>query len=193
MTPFIPLAMFGWIPAAIWLFARLQARHAVIAGFLLSWMFLPQYTYTITGIPNYSKVSAMTYGIMLGTLLFNRAAFSRFRLHPLDIPLALWCAIPFLTSLSNGLGAYDGVSVTVGRLTMWGLPYFIGRLYFYDRTSLTELAFGIFLGGLVYIPFCLWEVVMSPRLHRIIYGFHPTTLARPSAGAGGPWFSCSTV
>jgi hypothetical protein len=184
MTPLIPLTMFGWIPAVIWLFSRLQARHAVIVGFLLSWMFLPQYTYTITGIPNYSKVSAMTYGILLGTLLFNQAAFSRFRLHLLDLPLGLWCTIPFLTSLSNGLGAYDGVSVTVGRVTMWGLPYLIGRLYFYDRKSLTELAFGIFLGGLIYIPFCLWEVVMSPRLHRIIYGFHPHDFGQAKRGGG---------
>lgn len=184
MTPMIPLAMFGWIPVAILLFTRLQARHAVIAGFLISWMFLPQYTYTITGIPNYSKISAMTYGIMLGTLLFNRSAFSGFRPHVLDLPMALWCCIPFLTSLSNGLGAYDGISVTVGRLTMWGLPYFIGRLYFYDRKSLTELAFGIFLGGLVYIPFCLFEVVMSPRLHRIVYGFHPHEFGQAKRGGG---------
>ncbi|GAB6060083.1 hypothetical protein [Desulfonatronum parangueonense] len=184
MTPMIPVAMFGWLPFSIWLFSKLQARHAVIAGFLLSWMFLPQYSYNFSGIPDYTKVSAMSYGVLLGTLFFNSEAFSRFRPHVLDLPLVIWCVIPFFTSLSNGLGAYDGLSTTLARSTMWGLPYFIGRLYFYNRQALTELAFGIFLGGLIYIPFCLWEVVMSPRLHRIVYGFHPHSFGQTKRGGG---------
>jgi hypothetical protein len=184
LTPLVPLVMFGWIPFAVWLFKVLKARHAVIAGFLLSWMFLPQYTFGIAGIPDYSKVSAMSYGILLGTLIFNSRVLTGFRPRLLDLPILMWCVVPFFTSLSNSLGAYDGVSATLGRMTMWGLPYFIGRLYFYDRKSLAELAFGIFLGGLIYIPFCLWEVVMSPRLHRIIYGFHPHDFGQTKRGGG---------
>ena len=37
-----------------------------------------------------------------------------------------------------------------------------------------ELVIGIFLGGLVYVPFCLWEIRMSPQLHRQVYGFART-------------------
>lgn len=184
MTPMVPLVMFGWLPLAVLLFARMQARHAVIAGFLLAWMFLPQYTYTITGLPNYNKVSAMSYGILLGTLIFNSRVLTRFQPHVGDIPMLLWCVIPFFSSISNGLGAYDGASMILRRVTLWGLPYFIGRLYFHDRESLAELAFGIFLGGLIYMPFCLYEVVMSPRLHRIVYGFHPHHFGQSKRGGG---------
>jgi hypothetical protein len=184
MSPFIPLTMFGWIPLIILLFATFPARRAVISGFLLAWMFLPQYSYGITGLPDYTKVSAMSAGILLGTALFNREIFLRQKPHLVDAPLIVWCLIPLFTSLANGLGAYDGASVTLGRLIMWGLPYLIGRLYFNDRQALTELSFGIFLGGLCYIPFCLWEVVMSPRLHKIVYGFHPHDFGQSKRGGG---------
>lgn len=184
MSPFIPLTMFGWIPLIVLLFATFPARRAVISGFLLAWMFLPQYSYGITGLPDYTKVSAMSAGILLGTALFNREIFLRQKPHLVDAPLIVWCLIPLFTSLANGLGAYDGASVTLGRLIMWGLPYLIGRLYFNDRQALTELSFGIFLGGLCYIPFCLWEVVMSPRLHKIVYGFHPHDFGQSKRGGG---------
>jgi len=35
------------------------------------------------------------------------------------------------------------------------------------------LAFQI--GGLLYIPFCLIELIISPQLHRIVYGFYVRT------------------
>ena len=54
----------------------------------------------------------------------------------------------------------------------WGLPYLFGRLYFSNLRSMWVLAVGIFLGGLVYVPFCLFEIRMSPQLHTWFYGFH---------------------
>jgi hypothetical protein len=184
MTPLVPMAMFGWIPLVLALFKRLQPRHAVIAGFLLAWMFLPQYDYRLPGLPNYSKISAASYGILLGTWLFNRGAFHRFRAHPFDLPVALWCVAPLLSSLSNGLGLWDGLSAMLGKVTMWGIPYVIGRLYFDHPKALRDLAIGIFLGALIYVPFCLFEVVMSPRLHRIVYGWHPHHFGQTKRGGG---------
>jgi hypothetical protein len=56
------------------------------------------------------------------------------------------------------------------QVTMWGLPYFLGRVYLSDLRSLKELAVGMFISGLVYVPFCLFEVRMSPQLEAIVYG-----------------------
>src|SRR5262249_51810453 len=36
--------------------------------------------------------------------------------------------------------------------------------------SCREFAIGIILGGLVYVPLCLWEVRFSPQLQRQLYG-----------------------
>ena len=184
MTPLVPLAMFGWIPLVLFLFARLRPHRAAIAAYLLAWMFLPQHVYSIPGLPDYSKMTAASYGVLLGTCLFNRAAFANFRFSPLDLPVTLWCASSFCSSLSNGLGAYDGVSATLGKVAAWGIPYFIGRIYF-DRTeALQDLCLGMFLGALVYIPFCWFELVMSPRLHKIVYGFHPHVFGQTKRGGG---------
>jgi len=54
----------------------------------------------------------------------------------------------------------------------WGLPYLFGRLYCSNLRGMGLLAFGVFLGGLIYIPFCLFEIRMSPQLHTWVYGFH---------------------
>jgi len=66
---------------------------------------------------------------------------------------------------------YDGFSEIVRAFIGWGLPYLIGRVYFNDLESLQELAVGIFIGGLIYIPFCWFEVRFSPQLHKWVYGF----------------------
>jgi len=85
--------------------------------------------------------------------------------------MAVWCLCPLASSLSNKLGAYDGVCGIVGQFLNWGVPYLCGRVYFSDRAGLRELALGFFIGGLIYVPFCIWEVRMSPQLHYGLYGF----------------------
>ena len=184
MTPMVPIALIGWVPLSLWLFSKLEPTRAVIAIFALGWMFLPEYSYDLKGIPDYSKVSAISYSILLGTLIFNRNAFTKFKLNIIDYPIIVWCLVPIFTSLSNDLGLYDGLSTALNKVTQWGLPYYIGRTYFNDRKSLNELAFGIFLAGLIYMPFCWWEVVMSPQLHRIVYGWHPHDFIQAKRGGG---------
>ncbi len=184
MLPTIPIALFGWIPLVLWLFARLRAHQAVLAGFLLAWMFLPQYGFNIPGLPDYGKISAASLGILLGTAIFNSSAFARYRFHAVDVPMAGWCAVPFFTALANGLGAHEGISSVLDRFLLWGTPWFIGRLYFGTAARLRELAIGMFIGGLVYMPFCLYEGAMSPRLHRIVYGFHPHVFGQAKRAGG---------
>ncbi len=182
----IPLVMFGWIPLILYLFTRFQTRPraAVIGGFLFVYLFFPWHEYSLPGPFNYNKLSAGAYGILLGTAIFQPQAFKRFRWNPLDLPITIWCLVPFLTSLSNGLGAYDGLSAAIGRLTMWGAPYYLGRIYFNSREALEDLALGFFLGSVLYMPLCWYEIVMSPRLHRIVYGFHPHSFSQAKRGGG---------
>lgn len=184
ISPLVPVAMFGWIPLVLQLFKRLQPHHAAIAGFLLAWMFLPQYEYPVPGLPDYTKISAASYGILLGACLYDPGAFGRVRFHPLDLPVFLWCFSSFLSSLTNGLGPWDGISSFLTKVTTWGIPYFIGRLYFGRAVALRDLCIGIFLAALVYAPFCLYEVIMSPRLHKLVYGWHPHKFGQTKRGGG---------
>ena len=176
--------MFGWLPVILGLFAKLRAHRAAIAGFLLAWMFLPQYAFPMPGLPDYSKISAASLGVLLGTALFSPKSFGEFRFRAVDLPMLGWCILPFFTALSNGLGAYEGISASLDKGFLWGIPWLIGRMYFGRPEQLRDLALGMFIGGLVYMPFCLYEVVMSPRLHRIVYGFHPHSFGQARRGGG---------
>ncbi|WP_416676293.1 O-antigen ligase domain-containing protein [Egbenema bharatensis] len=167
-----PLVMFLWIPVVIYLFSRFPARKAVVISFLVAWLFLPQAVLELPGIPNYTKTSATCYGILLATIIYDVGRFSTFRFSLLDLPMAIWCLCPFVSSISNDLGAYDGVSATMNQVMTWGIPYFLGRIYINSLDGFRLLATGIFMGGLVYIPFCLIENRFSPQLHRIVYGDH---------------------
>jgi hypothetical protein len=184
MTPLVPLALFGWIPAILLMFAKLQAHRAAIAGFLLAWMFLPWHIYELSGLPNYTRVSATCMGMMLGIFLFDQEALRRLRFRLVDIPAIGLCVVPFFTSVANGLGAYDGLSAFLDKALLWGIPWLVGRLYLSHPDHMRDMVFGIFLGGLVYVPLVIFEFIMSPRLHRIVYGFHAHSFAQAKRGDG---------
>ncbi len=177
--------MLGWLPAVFYLFMLLPERRAVIASFVVAWLFLPVASYSLPGIPDYTKVTACSYGVFLATLLFKLRRCFSFRPSWLDLPMLVFCLCPFASSMTNGLGAYDGVSAVFAQFVAWGLPYLIGRIYLNDLSGLRQLAVGIFAGGLVYIPLCLLEMRISPQLHRIFYGFHARADFGQTIRAGG--------
>lgn len=177
--------MFGWLPLVIYLFSRIKpTHHAVIAGFLLAWMYLPQAIFKIPVIPAYNKISAAGYGILLGAYLFDRERLLKFRPHLADLPIFLWCLSPFCSSVSNGLGMYDGLSATEAKIAEWFIPYFIGRTYFGSLENLKDLTTGLLLGALLYMPLCWFEFVLSPQLHRMVYGFHPHEFGQAKRAGG---------
>jgi hypothetical protein len=173
VTPLAHLALIGWVPFVLVLFAALPRRRAVIAAFLLGWLFLPVMGYDVQGLPEYSKTFATCFGALLGLMIFDKGqALLAFRPHWIDLPMIVWCFVPIASSLSNGLGLYDGLSQSLDKLIIWGFPYLIARVTFTNVQDLKELALGIVIGGLIYAPLCLYEIRMSPQLHHIFYGFY---------------------
>lgn len=172
MSPLVPLVMFGWIPAVLYLFQRFSAQKAVIVSFITAWLFLPLAAYPIPGLPDYTKMSATCYGIFLATFIYDVGRFNTFKPNWMDIPMLVWCMAPFVSSMTNGLGLYDGVSETLKQTVTWGFPYFLGRLYLGNIAGLRQLAIAIFGGGILYAPLCLLETRISPQLHNMVYGFY---------------------
>jgi len=167
----VPITLITWIPLCLILFAMLPRRQAVLIGIIGAWLFLPPSGIAIAGLPDYTKSSAFSYGILLGTLIFMPDRILQFRPHWIDIPLFCFSFCPMASSLANGLGPYDGAASMLGNFDIWVLPYLVGRLHFNDERSLRDLLVGIVVGGLVYVPFCLWEMRMSPMILNNVYGF----------------------
>ena len=170
MNFFGTAVLIAWIPAVLIMFMVMPARRAVLSAFLIGWLFLPNGGYRISGIPDYTKLSATSLGVLIGILIFDNAKLLSIRPRWFDLPMLLWCLSPMASSLSNGLGAYDGLSVIASHLLSWGLPYLIGRMYFTDAAALGELAIGILTFALVYVPLIVFENRMSAILHYKIYG-----------------------
>ena len=164
------IALFGWVPVVIFLFALLPARKAVVVAELGAWLLLPPIGLLLPGLPDYTKSTASVAGIVLGTLLFSFQRVLAFRLRWYDLPIFLWCLTGTASSLHNGLGLYDGLSSSLNQFIIWGVPYLLGRLYFNDLEGLRIFAVGIVIAGLCCILPCIWEIRMSPQLLRNIYG-----------------------
>ena len=167
------LTMFGWIPFTLMLFLVMPPKRAVVWCFFLAWLFLPMAGYKINALPDYTKMSASSAGVLLGALLFDQGRVFRFRPRIVDLPIVMFAIVsPIASSWANGLGLYDGLSETNSWMGSWTLPWFIGRVYFKTAEDMRVLALAFLFGAFAYIPVCLYEMRMAPTLHRTIYGFH---------------------
>ena len=163
--------LLAWIPVVLMLFAVLRARSAVLWSFVVGWLFLPMADNDLPGLPDFDKLAATSVAALLGVLVFDHRSLLRYRPSWADLPLLAWCFVPMLTSIFNDLGPYDGLSASWGHVVRWGIPIFLGRIYFNDFASLREVAIAIVVGGVLYVPLCWIEIQLSPQLHTWIYGY----------------------
>ena len=165
--------LFGRVPFTIFLFFRLPPHRAVLVSVIGGWLFLPMTGYDFSGLPSYSKSTAIALGLFLGGRISGQRRRASFQWKVYDTPLLLWCLCPIASSLSNQLGVYDGLSGIVNNTITWGIPYLAGRIYFNSLDKLHDFCLAIMIGGLLYLPLCLYEIRMSPQLSNIFYGFFP--------------------
>jgi hypothetical protein len=175
------LALLGWLPVVIVLFAMFPPRRAVIAAYLGGWMFLPLMVVQLSSLPDISKVSVTSASVLLGVAVFDGKRLFSFRPRWFDLPILVWVIAPFISSVANDRGMWDGASRMLTAIFFWGLPYLMGRLYFTDLPAIRDLAMGLVIAGCVYAPLILWEVRMSPQLHKQLYGTVASGMLRGSS------------
>src|SRR5262245_20058831 len=171
MNGIVGIALVGWLPFSIAVFALLSPRPAALVTMIGGWLFLPVASLSFPGLPDYTKYTAVSLGTLAGLVLFGSRAFVGLRPGWHDLPMLLWWAVPAASSLADGHGGYDAIAATVTPAVQWGIPYLVGRALFRDLDGAAQLARGICIGGVVYAPLCLWEARMSPQLHATVYGF----------------------
>jgi hypothetical protein len=164
-------ALVAWIPATFLLMLAVPRRTALLVSVIGGCLFLPCSAVAFPGLPDLTKSMVMCLAPGIAAALLDPTGLLRFRPSVRDVPTLLIVFCPLASSLVNGLGLHDGLSLIFQSFIVWGVPYLIGRVYFADEQGLRALAKAILIGGLLYVPLCLYEIRMSPQLHVMAYGF----------------------
>jgi hypothetical protein len=181
------IALLAWIPLSLLIYRRFPVRHAVLVNFVGGWAVLPAANYISggTAFPYwiigtslesdyfFTKATVIGFTGILGALLFDRESFKRFRLTVWDLAMGMWLISPLLSAIANPDNFGEGCVGEIYQLLAWGSPYLIGRLYFTDIQSLRLAAKAFVIGGLAYIPFCIFEIIKGPQIYAWLYGYQP--------------------
>lgn len=186
MNTLAHLLLLGWIPLGVLLFFRFSPGRAVSMLLVSGWLFLPVMGFSLPGLPDFDKNWVVALAPLFGVLLFDSRRLTAFRPSWVDVPMLVWCLVSLPTSLNNGLGLHDGFSNCLTRTVIWGVPYFLGRLYLGDLARLRAFTVTLLVGGLAYVPLCLFEIRMSPQAHRLVYGQHSQRFASQRFGGWRP-------
>jgi hypothetical protein len=170
---FAEFVLVAWIPFVVLMFVLTAPRRALLTGLILGWLLLPPMRMWIPGFFDYAKNDAIIVPLVLGVLIRDRQKLSELRFSSIDLLVAIVCITPAISSLTNDLGSYDALSAIWKAAVSWAFPYFLGKLYFGSREGIRDYAIALFVGGLLYVPFCVWEFRMSPTTCAIVYGFSP--------------------
>lgn len=180
MKEAVPYIVVAWVVAMLGAFPLFgNPRRAVLFIVISGMLFLPEAiaNHIALGPLHFSKYLAINYAALLGTLLFNTGRLFAVRPKLIDLPAIIWCLCPFPSVLTNAPPPdgssmlWDALSQTWGQLSGDGIPYLLGRIYFTNKEAFRELGIGIVIGALSYVPFCLYEIRMSPQLHATLYGY----------------------
>jgi hypothetical protein len=185
---FFAVALVGFCVATVWCFLALGPRRGMLASLLGGTLFVPVFVATagVSLVPILRTKAMFVAGVVVAaSLLLDTRRWGRLRPGLLDLPMLVFCFTPFLAASANGLGAYEGWSAVIHASVVFGGPYLLGRLYLGDREGLADLAGALVVAGLVYVPLCLWEIRMSPQLHRLAYGFSPVAMFGQNIRFGG--------
>jgi hypothetical protein len=177
---FTALLVFGFAPPAL----------AVAVTCFAGWLLLPVgnfpagsadavYPYWITGaaVPSDMLLTKMWWPpvvALAGALWKDRESLARWRPGWIDVPMVLWCLWP----LGQWLVVDDNPEpqawiASLYLAAAWGVPWFLGRVYFSGDGGGRRLITAIVAGLAVIAPIALVESVLGPRVYGLFYELHP--------------------
>lgn len=191
---FAYVAMVSWPLVCVLLFIRLPTEKAAIWSLLGGYMLLPS-NWNIIEHPPMDKMditAAVT--LLLCWMKGNKPRPSRRSLLMYALGFGFVIA-PIFTSLGNsyelqeagrsvhGFYPLDGVKFAARNLLML-VPLHIGRRYLATENARALLLKAVPTAMLVYSLPMLFEIRMSPQLHRWVYGYFPSTFNQQMRGGG---------
>jgi len=170
MIFFAKFMLFFWVPLTIYWFQKKDPREAILLSYIGGVLFLPVFSIDLP-IINYNKYSAIAIAVLLGEV-FRSEKVRLNNKNLFDKNMILFCFVStIISSLLNGFGLYEGLTVAFDNFFTWGVAFIMGRKYFKSEEDLKLLLKYLLAGVLIYVPLCLYELRMSPQLNIKVYGF----------------------
>jgi hypothetical protein len=193
---FAYLALFGWPAICIALFVLLPLEAAAIAAMLGGYLLLPSnLTVDVPLLPPLDKMSIAAIATFL--LCWMKGAESPGGRAPVMLYVFAFSLVlsPILTSLTNsyelttprgsipGFYPVDGLKIA-GRQLIALLPLFVGIRFLSNDYGRSLLLKSLPVAMTVYSIPMLFELRMSPQLHRLVYGYHPSDFFQQMRAGG---------
>ena len=197
MTIAAGLALLLTLPCVFLAFALMRPAQAAAACMLGCVLFMPELVnFDLPVLPAFDKRSLPPLSVFLATLAMAPERLRGVKWNWIDGLLALFALSTVVTSLYNqeplqygslyipGIGLTDTLSDLLRIVLVAVLPYYLGRIYSRNAADGEVLLGSLVMGNLLYLPLILYEMRMSPQLHRIVYGFAQHDFAQ-TIRAGG--------
>jgi hypothetical protein len=176
------------IPCSIAVFFFMRPVPAALLVAIASEMFLPEGAhYKWPYLPAFDKHNLPYLCIFLACLVRCPGRVTKLPKEKWILALALCLLVgSLLTATTNGeamvigtwvqtvmpgLNFKDGAFMAATNFVESCLPFYLGYALIREQDDLETLLSALALGGLVYIPFALVELRLSPQWHRWIYGY----------------------
>ncbi len=180
------LAFFIWIPIAIWGMRRWPPARATATLYFGGLLLLPEVVFfKPAGLPEFAKLEVIFVWILVGALLFHR---QRLRSGPkskgVRLLVGLFLVGSVLTIFLNfdafrvgsrfvsGQAPYDAFHAILIALLSTILPFYLGSVMFRTSKDLRTLLRVMAVSAMLYSLLMFVELILSPQLHRWVYGFH---------------------
>jgi hypothetical protein len=180
------VVLFLWVPTVIVMFFAMKPHVACAIAVFMGLLLLPEKTaIRVPGMPAFGKIELTYLGILLGTLITRPRSFRNST--PKKWPRILWgllflgTVVTVFTNMDpvgHGVARVPGLTTAdirhdVMTLFLVGFaPFLVGRALYRSPEQLRFLLKVMAMAMLIYLPFIILELRLSPQLHRWIYGFH---------------------
>lgn len=196
-------ALIIWPFIGISIFAAIGPVRGLIWTTMVGYLFLPEaFNFNIPGLPPYDKTAAISLSLVLGVFLSRtqlaaeqRPKGDRTAKVFMGICIAVLVVAPLFTIQTNGdtlfngprmrpsLSLRDAISVWSEQIILF-TPMFLAARYLWRPEHMKDLLVCIVVLGLLYTLLALFEMRMSPQLHRWTYGYFQHTWRQHLRGDG---------
>jgi hypothetical protein len=190
-------ALLTWPLVALWLYLSRPVNQATLWTILGAQLLLPVgAAIKFEGVPQFDKVSIPNLAAFIGCLLVVRRSpqiWTGSRLAGLLI--LMYLVGPFITAELNSDPVvlptrtlpsethYDALSAVVTQI-LYLLPFFLGRQVLRSSVDNEEILRVLVIAGVLYSLPMLFEIRMSPQLHRWFYGYHSSDFVQAARDGG---------